>query len=164
MPRLELRRSVRAILVDEDDHVLLCCHDLTSRGGPVVWAMPGGGVEPGESDLTALRRELDEEVGLALRDDPLHVWHQEVRGPDYADGHDGVINDYFLIRTPRFAPRGSWTDRQLAAENITRFRWWTVADIAAHGGEEVFSPRALADRLRSLLTDGLLAEPIPMGL
>ncbi|MEU7895201.1 NUDIX domain-containing protein [Nonomuraea sp. NPDC049152] len=68
-----LRRSVRAILVDEDERVLLCRHDLTSEGGPVVWAMPGGGVEPGESLLTALRRELDEEVGLLLSDEPHHV-------------------------------------------------------------------------------------------
>lgn len=52
MPRE--RRSVRAIVLDPDDRVLLCRHDLTALDGPVVWAMPGGGVEPGESDLRAL--------------------------------------------------------------------------------------------------------------
>jgi hypothetical protein len=38
-----------------------------------VWVAPGGGVEPGEPALTALRRELLEEVGLVLGTDPPHV-------------------------------------------------------------------------------------------
>jgi 8-oxo-dGTP diphosphatase len=38
-------------------------------------------VEPGETLLAALRRELHEEVGLAVDDDPVHVWHQEVVAP-----------------------------------------------------------------------------------
>ncbi|MEU7895202.1 hypothetical protein AB0B45_20365 [Nonomuraea sp. NPDC049152] len=75
-----------------------------------------------------------------------------------------MINDYYLVRTASFVPRGSWTDAQLALENITRFRWWTVADIAAQRGDEVFSPRDLANRLGSLLVDGLPSGLIHMGL
>jgi 8-oxo-dGTP pyrophosphatase MutT (NUDIX family) len=32
-----------------------------------------------ESPLQALERELDEEIGLALVDEPPHVWHQRGR-------------------------------------------------------------------------------------
>jgi len=59
---LNLRTSVRAIILDEDDRVLLCRfvfpHPAVPNGAPGVWAAPGGGVEPGEDGLSALRREL----------------------------------------------------------------------------------------------------------
>ena len=70
----------------------------------MVWATPGGGVEPGESLLAALRRELDEEVGLVLDHDPPHVWHQEVVRPGRFEGYDGVTNDYFLDQDRRLYP------------------------------------------------------------
>jgi 8-oxo-dGTP diphosphatase len=36
-------------------------------GGPFVYDLPGGGVEPGEDEVSALIREFREEVGLAVR-------------------------------------------------------------------------------------------------
>jgi 8-oxo-dGTP pyrophosphatase MutT (NUDIX family) len=51
--------------VDEADRVLLCRFAFDKPDGPVVvWAAPGGGLEPGETPLAALRRELAEEIGL----------------------------------------------------------------------------------------------------
>ncbi|WP_222107401.1 NUDIX domain-containing protein [[Actinomadura] parvosata] len=162
---LRMRRAARAIILDQDDRVLLCRIDLTADGGPVVWAMPGGGVEPGETPLQALARELEEEVGLRLDGDPPpHVWHQSTIGPRYAPGYDGVINDYFLLRRPGFVPRGTLSDELLAAENISAWRWWSVAEIAAGRGDELFSPRDLAGALGALLAGGVPREPVRMGL
>jgi hypothetical protein len=49
---LNLRASVRAIILDEDDHVLLCRfvfpHPAVPNGAQAVWTAPGGGIEPGE--------------------------------------------------------------------------------------------------------------------
>lgn len=44
---------------------------LVTRRGPTMahagaWEFPGGKVEPGESDATALERELEEELGLRV--------------------------------------------------------------------------------------------------
>ncbi|WP_433239818.1 NUDIX hydrolase [Actinomadura nitritigenes] len=162
---MKLRCSVRAIILDEEDRVLLCRFAFPEEAGEVVvWAAPGGGVEDGETPLAALRRELREEVGLAVGADPPHVWHQEVIGPGYAAGHDGVINDYFVVRTASFQPRGSMSDDELAGEHIVGFRWWRLEDIARHRGPEVFSPRDLAAPLGALITSGLPDAPVQLGL
>ncbi len=51
-------------LVDETGRVLLTRrHDHAHQGG--LWEFPGGKLEPGESALQALHRELGEELGIA---------------------------------------------------------------------------------------------------
>jgi len=130
-----VRRAVRAVILADDDHVLLCRfsfpHPAVPAGATAVWAAPGGGVEPGELPLAALRRELYEETGLVLDADPPHVWHQEVAATRHVDGYDGVVNDYFLVCATRFDPRGALSDDDLAAEHISGMRWWRHTEIDA---------------------------------
>ncbi|MFJ3777402.1 NUDIX hydrolase [Streptomyces sp. NPDC090075] len=164
MATVNLRHSVRAIILDEDDRVLLCRFAIPKPAGTVVWAAPGGGIEPGETPYAALRRELREEIGLALRADPPHVWHQEVVAPDHAEGYDGVVNDYFLVRTVHFRPRGTLTDDQLAAENISELKWWHPDEVVSYAGPDLFSPRDLATPLTALITSGVPAAPVRLGL
>jgi len=58
-------RCVGAVIHDHDGRLLLVRRATDPGRGR--WSLPGGRVEPGESDATALRRELVEEVGLAAR-------------------------------------------------------------------------------------------------
>jgi 8-oxo-dGTP pyrophosphatase MutT (NUDIX family) len=60
-----LTLGVRAIVVDERERVFLVRHTYTSG-----WHFPGGGVEPGESALDALRRELREEASIEAIGEP----------------------------------------------------------------------------------------------
>jgi 8-oxo-dGTP diphosphatase len=56
----EPRIRVSAIL-RWHDRVLLCRHE---KPGKEYWLLPGGGVNSGESLVTALHRELAEEIGI----------------------------------------------------------------------------------------------------
>ncbi|MCP2259588.1 ADP-ribose pyrophosphatase YjhB, NUDIX family [Streptoalloteichus tenebrarius] len=61
-------RCVGAIVHDADGRLL-----LVQRGndpGRGRWSVPGGRVEPGESDAAAVAREVEEETGLSVRVGP----------------------------------------------------------------------------------------------
>ena len=57
--------GVRAAIFDAEERVFLVRHSYI-RG----WYLPGGGVEPGETLIDALARELKEEGGIALDGPP----------------------------------------------------------------------------------------------
>jgi 8-oxo-dGTP pyrophosphatase MutT (NUDIX family) len=155
-----LRHSARGVLVDPAGRVLLVRFELRHIEPPTLWACPGGGVEPGESPVQTLRRELVEEVGLTLQADPPRVWHRRLVGPNLARGYDGVVEDYFLVRTAAFDPCGSFTDAELLAENLHEIRWWTLPEITR--SETAFAPRDMADEIDALLRNGPPAEPVQL--
>lgn len=161
MPTPNLRHSVRAIVLDDRNRILLCRFTLPGR---TVWSTPGGGIEPGETPYEALRRELNEEIGLTLSTPPPHVWHRTVIDPDYIPGYDGAHQDYYLVHTPPFTPNGTLSPEELAAENITAFRWWTLPEITTYPGPALFGPRNLSGPLADLITGGAPEHPITLGL
>ncbi|MFE7171231.1 NUDIX domain-containing protein [Streptomyces sp. NPDC057616] len=55
-----MRDAVRAVVLDDDDRVMLLRYD--EEGG--FWATPGGSLEDGEDDATVPARELGEELGV----------------------------------------------------------------------------------------------------
>lgn len=58
------KRGVKCVLTRGGDHVLLVRH---TYGGD-FWELPGGGVKRSEEPIAAARREIHEELGLALDD------------------------------------------------------------------------------------------------
>ncbi|HXG75625.1 MAG TPA: NUDIX domain-containing protein [Gaiellaceae bacterium] len=154
-----LRPAVRALVVDERDRVLLVRFDFGDR---VVWATPGGGIEPGESDEHALRRELAEEAGLEGFELGPCVWTRTHVVPLGGGRWDGQVERYYLVRTSSFppAPRLSWD--ALRAEGMTAVRWWTLEELEA--ADARFAPRRLPLLVGELLLHGPPAEPVDVGV
>lgn len=163
MAELRIRQAVRALLVTPDQHILLVRFEFRDA---TVWALPGGGLDPGESHLDALHRELIEEVGLH---DPVvgaHVWNREHITPHDDGLWDGQADRYFLVETSeRFEPVPALSWEQLRAEKLHELRWWHLDDIETATVDGVwFSPRRLGPLLRDLVTHGPPGAAVDTGV
>ena len=156
-PPRKTRQAARAVvLTDCPAHVLLLRHERPDQAGD-FWLLPGGGRKRGESSLSAVRRELWEETGLAFDHRPPLVWKRV-----YVFARAGVVTeqheDIYLVRTGRFQPTSA-NNADLSEVGIfVEFRWWSVAEILA--SNEVFGPRNLGRLLAELLTHGVSASPL----
>jgi 8-oxo-dGTP diphosphatase len=160
---LRIRSSVRALVLDPVDRVLLVRFEFPTA---TVWATPGGGQEPGEDDRATLHRELDEELGLGDLDVGPHIWDRLHIIP-FVDGRwDGQRDRIYLVRTEAFEPTPRLTWEQLRAERLHELRWWTPQEVATAEGDEskVFAPRRLPELLADLLANGPPPAPIDVGV
>jgi 8-oxo-dGTP diphosphatase len=158
-PELRIRSAARALVVDDHGRVLLV--RFAFPGDRIVWATVGGGLEPGETHEAAIRRELEEEVGLEDVDLGPEIWTRTHLW-DGGVNWDGQTERYFFVRTPAFEPAPRHTWEQLNAEWVTDIRWWTIEEIEA--SDEVFAPSRLAALVRELLRDGPPWEAVDVGV
>jgi TDG/mug DNA glycosylase family protein len=137
------RLAVRALVIDDDDRVLLVQY-RRPVGAETWWGTPGGGIDPGETDEQALARELREEIGL----------HEFELGPVLFE-HVGLfpwarelfrqVNTTYLVRVRQHEPRATI---DLAAEGVVDVRWWSLKELEASDAQ--FAPPDLVERVRNL--------------
>jgi 8-oxo-dGTP diphosphatase len=60
---LNMKRVVAALILKDD--LILACQRTRHQPMPLKWEFPGGKIEEGEQPRDAMRRELEEELGIA---------------------------------------------------------------------------------------------------
>ena len=105
-----------AVIRDDEGRLL-----LVKRGhepGAGLWSLPGGRIEPGETDAEALVREMHEETGLEIEPGPLLG---AVRRPA-GDGDVLDIRDYAAIVTG---------GTLIPGDDAADARWVSAADLGS---------------------------------
>jgi 8-oxo-dGTP pyrophosphatase MutT (NUDIX family) len=128
-PRVD-RRAMRVLVVDTNDAVLLF-HDSDPDLTPVprFWITPGGGVDPGESDVEAAVREVAEETGLVIgADDLVGPIAKRVVLHGFSDV---IVTQDELFWFVRCAPFEVSIEghTELELTTMTAHHWWTRAEL-----------------------------------
>jgi 8-oxo-dGTP diphosphatase len=84
-----MKRVVAGLIVKEGK--LLVCQRTRHQTMPLKWEFPGGKIEPGEQSRDALRRELEEELGI------LAMIGDEVRRIQHEYPNGGMVELRFYI-------------------------------------------------------------------
>lgn len=158
-PTPEVRSTVRALVLDADERLLLewyLASDVRRPGGlphrEPVWIAPGGGLATGETPAAGVERELREETGLVGVAWGPWLWRRTV-DLHYQGRVRRFVEHYRLGRVDAAAPRAAPAALDPHERGaLLGYRWWHLPDLLTTA-DVVYPPR-LAERLAAVLAGG----------
>lgn len=155
-PTPEVRSTVRALVLDADDRLLLEWYFNPTVRRPAglphrtpVWLAPGGGLAPGETAEAGLERELREETGIVGVTWGRWLWRRTV-DLHYQGRVRRFVESYRLGRVTAAAPRADPTALDPHERGaLLGHRWWRLPELLAT--TDVVYPPRLAERLMEVL-------------
>ncbi|MFI6766316.1 NUDIX hydrolase [Streptomyces sp. NPDC050355] len=161
------RQAARVAVLDPDGALFLFRYENEEVG--VHWAMPGGGLEPGETPRAGALRELREETGWRdLAPGPLLcTWEHDFTLPPAAGSPTGVPvrqhEHIYLAHGPRREPAEGVAAAH-ADDRILEWRWWSPAELAGTA-DALWPPRlpGLLAPWRGTADRTAVPEPVDLG-
>ena len=96
---MDYRVTVSAVIKNPQGKYLLCKQPSDVGVFPGQWAIPGGGIDPGETMSEALVREMHEEVGLTISNIKPLRFSDDIRRKHYPDGTKKKVYMIYLVFT-----------------------------------------------------------------
>jgi 8-oxo-dGTP diphosphatase len=126
-----MKRVVAALILN--DGKILVCQRTKHQTMPLKWEFPGGKIEEGEQPQDALRRELEEELGIdaTIGDEVARIRH-EYRSGNAVELRFFVVTDFKGELENRIFRDMQWVDRKdLPSFDFLEADLRLVSDLAA---------------------------------
>ncbi len=126
-----MKRVVAALIVKEGK--ILVCQRTKHQTMPLKWEFPGGKIEEGEQPRDALRRELDEELGIdaTIGDEIARIRH-EYRSGNSVELRFYVVYEFRGELENRIFRDMKWAERtELPSFDFLEADLKLVSDVAA---------------------------------
>ena len=112
-----IQPAARAVIFDDQDRIL-----LIRRGDNRQWALPAGGMEPGESVTQCMEREVREETGLTVESATAFAVYSEPRFTAPTRPEAQLLTVAYRV--------GNWSGELQTTTNETDdARWFTIDEL-----------------------------------
>ena len=132
---MELRVGVKAILENSEGKILLLKRSPEKYPQvKTLWDIPGGRIDPGSTLFDNLKREIEEETGFTIVDEPRLIAAQDII---YEGKH--VVRLTYYTKTEGVIPKLS--------DEHSEYRWLSKAELKSFDGIDPYLAEVCASWL-----------------